>query len=516
MTTTPDKFHNLEARNINSLTHYFHHLFPSETISEKGLNVPGYLWKMDRRIHIPELNVGSNKVQWFQTRYSVFVYNILRSPFYCLETFKEIQKSNIFQDLDQEKQDEVTASMSKGDGLSPSEYEDWASDFRIKILKQHPGGYELKFQAIVSSYLVRILYLLREKNELEVADAIWQSIRKDNWEIRLTFEANQARGWFNSVADFPPLKEDGTMPVTVQVMIDMLQLDWEREGSFYQCWLIDNVMGDGWIAVGKFVRVSMHNEFEIHPGWIEDSDPPSNEDLIEECGDPGNLTSQPEDLAHSPGESTMPMSDITPTGTTSSEIMVSPPGYSTTPELALTQGKPAQAYDFSQHGDVQLFKQLMKSSFLSLIEDLPSRNLANKIPLSVGIQNSQEMQNVFAAAMLYGRMESDWREAAYGGAGRLGSMRAVFDVNSILKAKEKLEGEEGNMEGATFVLTPYDERTERIPHTDARAMSMSWLVQPTGECPDGKEGVREVFRTSGNVRGMWRMMDRPLTEYLLV
>lgn len=502
---------------MNSLTHYFHHLFQSETISEKGLTISGYLWKVDRRIHIPELKVGLNKVQWFQNRFNVFVYNALRSPSYSSRTWKEIQRSTIFQDLNQDQYDEFAASINKADCLSPSKYEDWTSNLRIKILKQQPIGFERNFQAMVSFYLVRILYLLRNKNELEVADAIWQSIRKDNWEIRQTFEANQARGWFNSVTDFPPLKEDGTMPMTVQVMIDMLQLDWEREGAFHQCWLIDSLMRDGWMAVGKFVRVSMHDEFELHPEWNEDLEPPSEEELIEKYGDSGHSSSQIEDLALSPKIPIMPTSDIAATSSTSSEIIPSPSAHSAIPELALTQDQPAQPYDFSQHGDVQLFKQIMKSSFLSLIEDLPSRNMADLTPLPIKDRDSKEMQNIFAAAALYGGMETEWQEAARGkGVGRLGSMRAVFDVNGLLKTKEELVGKEGDGEGTVYVLTPYDERTERLPHTEARVMSMSWVVEPTGECPDGQMGVREVFRTSGNVRGMWRMVDRPLTGYLLL
>jgi hypothetical protein len=57
---------------------------------------------------------------------------------------------------------------------------------------------------------------------------------------------------------------------------------------------------------------------------------------------------------------------------------------------------------------------------------------------------------------------------------------------------------------------PYDPKSERLPHSEVRTMITSWVVEPTSEgIKDKEEGVMEVFRTRGMVKGMWRFLDRP-------
>ncbi len=131
---------------------------------------------------------------------------------------------------------------------------------------------------------------------------------------------------------------------------------------------------------------------------------------------------------------------------------------------------------------------------------------------------------IFSAAMLAG-METDWRGS---GDEKLKSMRAVFDVNSLYgkkvaekdsdEGKERKEGDEllGEDGNVILLVTPYDQRTEWLPHTEARVMSMSWVVEPTGQRPNDSSGQREIFTTRGMVKGMWKLMDQPLTEYSLV
>lgn len=80
-------------------------------------------------------------------------------------------------------------------------------------------------------------------------------------------------------------------------------------------------------------------------------------------------------------------------------------------------------------------------------------------------------------------------------------MRSIFDGGS--------RGED-----TTWVLTPYDQRLERLRHAKARIMSIPSILERTRECPDGDEAVREVFRTQGTVKGMWKFMDQPYTKYM--
>ena len=121
----------------------------------------------------------------------------------------------------------------------------------------------------VVGWFPRLLYMLRKRDEIEVADAIWQSIRADNWDVSVSTAENRARGCFNSVADFPPMNEDGNIPINIAIVEDMFQLDWDRDGGLRQCWILDTLFRNGYLSVGKFVRISSHEEFEFHPDWIE-------------------------------------------------------------------------------------------------------------------------------------------------------------------------------------------------------------------------------------------------------
>lgn len=79
---------------------------------------------------------------------------------------------------------------------------------------------------------------------------------------------------------------------------------------------------------------------------------------------------------------------------------------------------------------------------------------------------------ILDAATLYDRMITYWTP---NGLAKLQSAQAVFNL-------QRDEGEE-----VKWVLTPYNQKSERLPHAEARSLSMSWVVEPTGKCPDGKE-----------------------------
>jgi hypothetical protein len=431
--------------------------------------ITGYLWRINKRISIPELHTGSNKLQWFRLQHSVNVFSELRSTQYCSQTWQQIRETRCFQDLDQVKQDEFDLIMSAGNGLPAEEYDKWASNLRQETLKRAPSDSDFNFKVMTSTFLIRLLYLLRDKDELEAADAIWQSIRKNNWFASLSVVSNQARGWFNSVADFPPMTPDGTIPFTEQIIMDMIQLDYDHDGTFHQCWIIDNLMRDGWLAVGKFVRVSTDDIFMMHPGWME-----VNEDVTTmhniEC----------------------PQTQSAISWNTDRPLCVNP---------ARSEVRP---FDFSPYGDVQVYKQLIRSS-----------TIANGITLLAQQLDRSEIQGLYTESIVAGGLEDEWGDAMRGrGTGRLSSMEAVFDVNELLKIRQI--GVQNNGSSTVFVLTPFDNRLENLPHPPIRAAPMSWIVEPTGERPDGKGGLREVVKKIESVKGVWRFLDRPLTEYKLV
>lgn len=398
--------------------------------------------------------------------------------------------------------------------MNDEEREIWAADLRIKILKQWTPDMDRRLLGLVVYHLMRILYFLRDTGEVEVADAIWQSIRTDNWDIQKMLEANHERGWFQSVADFPPTSEGfglNSLPDT------MFQLDSSRDGAYLQCWLVDCVMRDGWLAVGKFVRVSRDEDFELHKSWMPEEVEEVSQTLgcttiqnVPNSADPTNSTLE---------TPTMPPNETLAAPVSSLETITHP-----TAKASLSEIK--------KNIDTQLFKQLMQSTFLSLNDDIPPFHLQQAIPLPEDAYTDKEKQNFLGAALLYSRVETDWSLA---GLAKLRDMRAVFDVGHLFPPQPNTSTSQASAnpdqdtktdtsettsnkkieekEEPIYVLTPWNQRTERLPHAEARAMSMSWIVVPTGEMPDGEQGIREVFGTRGLVRGMWKLLDQPVTEY---
>ncbi|KAH6699997.1 hypothetical protein BKA61DRAFT_681989 [Leptodontidium sp. MPI-SDFR-AT-0119] len=399
-------------------------------------------------------------------------------------------------DLDEEQKFNLQAGAERTTEMNAEEYDMFSEKYRIHILEQVPEGLESIFFGETVSWLLRILYMLRKRNEIEVADAIWQSVRADNWDASLSITENRARGCFNSVAEFPPMNDKDNIPIDRSIAVDMFQLDWDRDGGLRQCWIVDSLFRDGFLNVGKFVRISSHDEFEFHPEWFDESRVEmSGEAEVPNVASPMASLGLDEGIVQESGQLTTD-STIQPK---EGQPAASDPPETTEP------GTTKPPIKISDHADTQLFKQLMMSSLLSLISDIPAQSLSNSAYFTKShespLTSTKTVQNLLGAAMLYDRMVTDWEAD---GIGKLKSLRAIFDIRWD-------DGEE-----VKWVLTPYDQKSERLPHAEARAMSMSWVVEPTGDCPDENEGVREVLRTMETAKGMWRFMDLPFTQYLLV
>ena len=288
------------------------------------------------------------------------------------------------------------------------------------------------------------------------------------------------------MTEFPQENEKGVIEIEDSVIMDMFQFDWDRDGGFHQCWLIDRIMRDGYLSVGKFVRISMEDEFAFHPEWLKEVKDPTSE--IPDA--------QESDLHPDTNLAALTINDLYKTD--DSQLTVIEP--ISLPDIS-TEDKETAAKSIHSMVDYQAFKQLMMSNFISLMQDIPAQQIQNRIPIKIkeGPESEQRLKDIAAAAFWYDGMSTDW---ALSGGQKLKSMRAIFDIDWS--------------DGGTLVLTPYDQRTERMPHAEARAMSMSWLVEATGTYPDAKGGIREILRTKKMVKGMWKFMDSPMTGYTLV
>lgn len=127
------------------------------------------------------------------------------------------------------------------------------------IFKEGTGAHELASTQII----FEVIELLQKESQIEIADAIWQSVSNMNWRKMRCPE---------SVSDFPE-------QLTVEKRKDMFLLEPSQDGFFQQKWLIDRIMIQGGFWVGRLVRRS--TDFEYSDG-VSTKD---NEDVTESVND---------------------------------------------------------------------------------------------------------------------------------------------------------------------------------------------------------------------------------------
>ena len=98
-----------------------------------------------------------------------------------------------------------------------------------------------------------ILIELQASGQIEIADAIWQSILNSYW--RPTGKG-LSDDMIESVLDFP----EG---LGVEECQNMFDLGRDRDGAFYHYWFIDRVMDQGGLWLGRLVQTSSENEYNM-------------------------------------------------------------------------------------------------------------------------------------------------------------------------------------------------------------------------------------------------------------
>jgi hypothetical protein len=172
----------------------------SYVLTGKNLRLPGFLWKLQRRI---ELNDIQNKYrrQWFTLHEQR--HELLKRYGYSLMT--------------------STSSI--------------ATDHMRRR------------ERAVTQILFEVLMSLRNRGDIMAADAIWQSVWNPAWP-----NAGRSGVVFQSVDDFP---ED----VKIESRRNMFRLDKIDAATFHPEWLIDRIMNQGSIWVASLVRSSQDDEY---------------------------------------------------------------------------------------------------------------------------------------------------------------------------------------------------------------------------------------------------------------
>ena len=353
--------------------------------------------------------------------------------------------------------------------------------------------------------IFEVIELLHNESQMDIADAIWQSISNINWRKMRCPE---------SVSDFPE-------QLTVEKRKGMFLLEPSQGGLFQQQWLIDRIMLQGGFWVGRLVRRS--TDFEYSDGECTED----NENVTESVNDQVDCASQEqilEDKLCSPTQEHEKLSKLISEAASAFHA-------------DHVAGEPAQRYTLKStdrssiplswnkriNDALQKSDNVLKHLNIRSISDYQFMlSVTTKMFENAGMKLDDEEFRVddpddrYMSVGTYMAMAAEATMMAIDLDGRgspesLRQQRALFDI-------------EGDISGQVLVLTPFQKRLETIPRPENRSMSVSWVVQPVSHV-DGSEdkegglnffGVRETLQTSGMVRGMWKLMVQPMNRYNLV
>ena len=510
MSMTPELFKDIHARSLDSFAHYELPTNIEYPITPNGLTLHGYLWKINRKIPMSELHAIMTPSNWYRMRFVILSNHRLIKSGFSSATVKALKKSNHYSNLDDSMRSKYELYFTRilaNDPKSLDEVEKQRQHFMKKSL-------DADIEAIndTKSLLLNILYILKAKGEIAVADAIWDSVRGDKWEMRETLVG---RGCYNTVADFPAMANSAFHD-------NSIELDFDEYEGFRQWWIIDRIMQHGCIWSGKVVRISHDENFHLHPAWFLPVDP--EKVGAEEDNTDGSVTEGEgaDELRGSTDQKGL---------VSAQEVLLDPAAISQATDLYPT-APTEKIEDWKERVDLQLFKQLMQSGFINSIKDIEHHmgDVKGNIMEYDGPELSlDKRKQISGAAFWYFGTKNQWNNVA--DEEKVQGLRCVFDVDgpngmeqnmNLPPSTEDLQATTDPCEKTSesvFVLTPYNARHERLPHSEARTMSMSWVVQPREkgiEDGAGADGIREAFCTNGMVKGMWKFLDEPAMRYMLV
>ena len=350
----------------------------------------------------------------------------------------------------------------------------------------------------ITHILFEVIRLLREENQINVADAIWHSVTNTDWRNGSCLE---------SVTDFPE-------QLTVENRGGMFRLGKRSDGCFEHKWLVDRIMFQGGFWIGRLVRRS--SDF-TYIDWMSgpdgENDTLSGNDQIGRAPQDQRLEESSRSLAQDDAKLNMEM----PRAVSASQAAdftrtpaQQPPLTSVDKSLVLTtphsRSKQAKSSDSLRESDNVSVTPVGKThsqyqSALFMMTKLMDHVMLMKSDGEEEVNDptfsiSTEKLVEFAASL----NNIDGRNSQ----SSLQQQRAVFDIK-------------GDTSGQVLILTPFQKRLETLPRAETRSMSVSWVVHPLSHLNESQdERDVETLRTSAMVRGMWKFMVHPDNYYNLV
>ena len=337
----------------------------------------------------------------------------------------------------------------------------------------------------ITHILFEVIRLLREENQINIADAIWHSVTNTNWRNGSCLE---------SVTNFPE-------QLTIEKRRGMFRLEKRSDGCFEHKWLVDRIMLQGGFWIGRLVRHSSNPSYSDENDTLSGNDQigraPQNQRLEEPTPDDAKLNMEmPRAVSASQAANFA--------RTSAQQFSLTSVGKSLILTTSHSRIKQAKSSDYLRELDdvsettseenhsryqvtLSMFAKL--TDHVMLMENDNQEEVGDPT-FSVSTESIVE----FAAAMnnMGGRNSQL----------SLQQQRAVFDIN-------------GDTSGQVLILTPFQKRLETLPRPETRSTSVSWVVHPLPHSSQNERDI-ETLGSSGMVRGMWKFMVHPQNWYNLV
>ncbi|KAI0872376.1 hypothetical protein GGS24DRAFT_18569 [Hypoxylon argillaceum] len=480
----PTRIDHTSIRNFN-----LHKFSVPPRLTERGVSLPSYIWQVD-----DEIDLSPIKYQWEEMWEEIKCLKVTFAPNREKETPEQyatrhnsiathFSKREI---LRQTKKDlflktELPPTSKAWDGIGNDGIRVTQSVVARRV-QEVP-----EMQRIITEIIFAILRYLSNSAVTDsrargLATSIWQSLRVDSVDDRMDLPDEVGEELFDH-------------PSVIENPFRTLQLDIGPGGEYSQLWFIDQIMRHGTLWVGRYHRISPHQEVSVYPPTqaVEQTEPQreSGEQETEEVDDTTALI---------PSKGKAPM-DI---GTSKSKE----PERRTYTNLILQRQmrRTMMAELMAAHGESH--RNIIPATITSFAE-IVSTGLWSAESEDRRIRDLVSTFDVGGPCMILTPYNADWEMLPRPD---LRSMSTCWVIEPV---------DSDDPKPSASPSTPPQSATNELLESegDIKQASTSSLGESEEMVREGStpaSDTEQVYRVLGKVRGLWRLMDPPSQRITIV
>ncbi|KAL0257628.1 hypothetical protein SLS55_006791 [Diplodia seriata] len=325
--------------------------------------------------------------------------------------------------------------------------------------------------------LFEILMFLRETGQREVADAILNSVGDFKWRNR----DGHAMTIVESVDEFPD-------HLRMENRKGMFQLGAKSEGGFHQEWLINRVLDQGGLWLGRAISSPTDET-----GWAKRA--------MAEEQDPAAHAAESLTISASRSDPQIPQLLHSDSGSSDMHVM----GRSDLTARS-NEPNPAESQEASTRRDERSQLKIKRHGQGMLGYSMLTKVLEYTMLQGDGQQETEDSTESFM--ML--------RPAV------LATFAVAVNSNIPYRASYAVFDTHGSASGDVLVLTPFQQLLESIPRPDIRSLSISWIVEPVAEMEKGEligrdgmadELIKARLRAKGMISFSYQLLRTAIRQY---